>query len=52
MKRWLHDESGATSIEYAMIAISIAVVLVAAITSIGASVKSAFLQVSSGFTTR
>jgi pilus assembly protein Flp/PilA len=39
------DESGATSIEYAMIASCIAVVLVAAISNLGTSVNGKFVSV-------
>ena len=47
-RRFCANESGATAIEYAMIAVGIAVVLVAAVLSIGASVKGAFTSASNG----
>jgi pilus assembly protein Flp/PilA len=49
IRRFGNDQSGATAIEYAMIAIGISVVIVAAVTSIGASVKGAFTSASNGF---
>jgi pilus assembly protein Flp/PilA len=47
--RFLQDERGATAIEYAIIAGSICLVIVAAVTSIGGSLKTIFTSVSSGF---
>ncbi len=47
-RRFCADESGATAIEYAIIAVGIAVVLVAAVSSIGGAVKGAFTTASSG----
>ena len=44
--RFLHDESGATAIEYAMIASGVGVTIAAAVTSLGTSVKSLFTSVS------
>jgi pilus assembly protein Flp/PilA len=46
LRRFIRDESGATSIEYAMIASGIAVVLAASITSLGTNVKGLFTSVS------
>ncbi len=48
-RRFCANESGATAVEYAMIAVGIAVVIVAAVTSIGSSVKGAFTSASNGF---
>ena len=48
VRRFFADESAATSVEYAMIAVGIAVVVVAAVTNIGSSVKSAFSSASNG----
>ena len=39
LARFLRDETGATSIEYSVIAVGIAVVLVAAVTNLGSTVK-------------
>ena len=44
---FLHDESGATAIEYALIAIGISIVIVAAVTGIGSSLNGRFAAVSS-----
>ena len=43
------DRSGATAIEYALIALLIALVLISAMLSIGTSVTNMFMQVNSGF---
>ncbi len=48
VRRFFADERGATSVEYAMIAVGIAVVVVAAVTNIGSSVKGAFSSASNG----
>jgi len=42
------DESGATAIEYGLIAAGIAVVIIAAVTSVGSNVSSAFTKVAAG----
>jgi pilus assembly protein Flp/PilA len=47
-RRFGKDQSGATAVEYAIIAVGIAVVLVAAVASIGSSVKGAFTSASNG----
>ena len=39
---FLRDETGATSIEYALIASGISIVIVAAVTGIGSSLKDRF----------
>ena len=46
MTRFLKDESGATAIEYGLIAALIAVVLVGALTAVGQSLDGAFGKVS------
>jgi pilus assembly protein Flp/PilA len=43
--RFVHDRSGATAIEYALIAAGIAVVIVAAVNSVGTAVNTAFTSV-------
>ena len=43
--RFLRDESGATAIEYALIATLISVVIVASVTSLGTKVKATFTSV-------
>ena len=50
MKRFLRDESGATVIEYALIAVLISIVVIASVTLIGTSIKTLFFDnVSAGF---
>ena len=44
--RFLKDESGATAIEYGLIAALIAVVLVTALTAIGTNLEAAFNTIS------
>lgn len=44
--RFWHDESGATSIEYALIGSLIAVVIVAALTTIGTKLSATFSTIS------
>ena len=43
--RFLNDESGATAIEYDLIAALIAVVIIGAVTSVGSKVDSTFTSV-------
>ena len=45
--RFLKDESGATAIEYGLIAALIAVVLVGALQAVGTSLNGAFQKISS-----
>jgi pilus assembly protein Flp/PilA len=47
LMRFWRDEEAATAIEYALIAVGISVVIVAAVNSIGTSVKGLFTNVSS-----
>ena len=42
MKRFAQDESGATAIEYGLIAALIAVVVITAVTSLGTNLSSKF----------
>jgi pilus assembly protein Flp/PilA len=46
---FLYNQSGATAIEYALIAGGISIVIVGAVTSIGSTLNSIFTQVQSGF---
>ena len=46
LTRFLHDERGATAIEYAMIASGVAVAIAATVTSLGSGVKGLFTNVS------
>jgi pilus assembly protein Flp/PilA len=47
--RFAGDQSGATAIEYALIASCIFLVIVGAVSAIGTSLNSIFSQVSAGF---
>ena len=49
LKRFCADESGATAIEYAMVASGIGVVISAAVYSLGGNVKGLFTNVSALF---
>ena len=44
--RFLKDESGATAIEYGLIAALIAVVIISAVTAVGTSLSTTFTTVS------
>jgi pilus assembly protein Flp/PilA len=46
IRRFLADESGATSIEYAIIACGIAVVIITAVNGIGVNVRNRFTAMS------
>jgi len=48
VRHFLYDESGATAIEYALIAGGISIVIVTAAQSIGTSLNSTFTSVSNG----
>ena len=45
VKRFLNDESGATAIEYGLIAALIAVVIIGAVTALGTGVSTNFATV-------
>lgn len=45
LARFLNDNSGATAIEYGLIAALIAVVIIGAVTSVGSKVDSTFTSV-------
>lgn len=47
--RLVKDESGATAIEYAIIAGTLSIAIVAAVTSVGTSVNTLFTSVQAGF---
>jgi pilus assembly protein Flp/PilA len=49
LRKFLNDESGATAIEYAVIAVGVSVVIVAAAQSIGTKVGSTFTSVQNSF---
>ena len=46
--KFLNDESGATAIEYGMIAALIAVVIITAVTALGSTIKTKFNAVVTG----
>ena len=46
--RFLKDESGATAIEYGLIAALIAVVIITAVTALGSTIKTKFNDVVTG----
>ncbi|MBL4691761.1 MAG: Flp family type IVb pilin [Magnetovibrio sp.] len=48
MTRFSNDESGATAIEYGLIAALIAVVLIGALTAMGTSLESKFNDINDG----
>jgi len=45
MKRFVKDESGATAIEYGLIAALIAVVIIGAVTTVGANLTKTFTTI-------
>jgi pilus assembly protein Flp/PilA len=47
--RFLADDSGATAIEYAIIAGSVSIVILAAVHSLGTQLNTIFTSVSNGF---
>lgn len=51
VKRFLKDESGATAIEYGLIAALIAVVIIGAVTVIGTQLDISFDKISTALTT-
>ena len=46
--KFINDESGATAIEYGLIAALIAVVIIGAVTVVGTSLSTTFTSVSTG----
>ncbi|WP_339915252.1 Flp family type IVb pilin [uncultured Brevundimonas sp.] len=48
VSRFMNDESGATAIEYGLIAALIAVVIISAVTALGATIKDKFNAVVTG----
>jgi len=49
-KRFMNDESGATAIEYGLLAALISVGIIAAVTTIGTEIKAAFESIRDGLT--
>jgi pilus assembly protein Flp/PilA len=52
LKRFVKDESGATAIEYGLIAALIGVVIIFAVTSVGNEVKGTFEDIEAGLKKR
>ena len=50
--QFLKDESGATAIEYALIAAFIALILITAVTGVGTELKAIFTDVDGGLKSR
>ena len=50
VSRFLKDESGATAIEYGLIAAGIAIAIIAAVQGVGSQLKSNFKDISTGLT--
>jgi pilus assembly protein Flp/PilA len=48
VSRFMQDESGATAIEYGLIAALIAVVIITAVTALGSTIKTKFNEVVTG----
>ena len=48
ISRFAQDESGATAIEYGLIAALIAVVIISAVTALGSTIKTKFNEVVTG----
>lgn len=51
ISRFVKNESGATAIEYGLIAVGIAVAIIGTLTLLGPQLDGVFLQVSNGLTT-
>ncbi|MGZ3411490.1 MAG: Flp family type IVb pilin [Xanthobacteraceae bacterium] len=51
IKCFVQDKSGATAIEYAIIAGSLSIVILVSVNAIGSAVQGIFGQVAAGFTT-
>jgi pilus assembly protein Flp/PilA len=49
--RFLRDESGATAIEYGLIAAGISIAILAVVTQVGTSLNTTFQKVKDGLTT-
>lgn len=50
VSRFINDESGATAIEYGLIAALIAVVIIGAVTTLGTTIRDKFQAVTDGMT--
>jgi pilus assembly protein Flp/PilA len=47
LSKFICDQSGATAIEYALVAMGISIVIVAAVNGVGSNVSTTFVSVSS-----
>ena len=45
--KFLHDQSGATAIEYCLIAVGLSIVIIAAVKGIGSTLNTSFTSVNS-----
>lgn len=52
LMRFVKDESGATAIEYGLIAALIGVVIIGAVTAVGTEVKGTFTDIETGLKAR
>jgi pilus assembly protein Flp/PilA len=50
LKRFLNDDSGATAIEYGLIAAGISVVIITVVNTLGSQLKATFTLISSDLT--
>ena len=50
VSKFMSDESGATAIEYGLIAALIAVVIISAVTTLGTTISAKFAAVTTGMT--
>jgi pilus assembly protein Flp/PilA len=48
LQRFLHDESGATAIEYGLIAAGIAVAIIAVVGAVGTGINTTFTNIATG----
>jgi len=51
LKQFAADESGATAIEYALIAVLVGIAIIGAVTALGSSLKSIFASVATTLNT-
>jgi pilus assembly protein Flp/PilA len=51
LKQFAADQSGATSIEYALIAVLVAIAIIGSVTALGNSLKSIFTSVATALNT-
>jgi pilus assembly protein Flp/PilA len=47
VKRFVHDETGATAIEYGLVAAAISVAIIAVVQSLGSKLNSTFIAIQS-----